>query len=79
MGEFTLQARDPNGRLVKVRVKAASESEAQAKLTKRGFVTLSIGTTEATEAKTYSIYWPSVENAEVQPLSMLGYAAPPDI
>lgn len=44
-------------------------------LTKRGFVTLSIGTTEATEAKTYALYWPSIEEAEVQPLSMLGYAA----
>lgn len=44
-------------------------------LAKRGFVTLSIGTTEATEAKTYSLYYPSIENAEVQPLSMLAYAA----
>lgn len=44
-------------------------------LAKRGFVTLSIGTTRASEAKTYSLYWPSLENAEVQPLSMLGCAA----
>jgi len=44
-------------------------------LTRRGFVTLSIGTTEATEAKTYSIYYPSLEQAAVEPLSMLGYAA----
>src|SRR6056297_1401549 len=44
-------------------------------LTKRGFVTLSIGTSDATAAKTYSIYWPSIEKAEVEPLSMLGYAA----
>lgn len=44
-------------------------------LTRRGFVTLSIGTTEATAAKTYSIYHPSIDNAQVQPLSMLGYAA----
>ena len=44
-------------------------------LTKRGFVTLSIGTTDATAAKTYSLYWPSIEDAKVQPLSMLGYAA----
>lgn len=44
-------------------------------LTQRGFVTLSIGTTEATEAKTYSLFWPSIDNAEVEPLSMLGYAA----
>lgn len=44
-------------------------------LTKRGFATLSIGTTDATEAKTYSLYYPSLKNAQVQPLSMLGYAA----
>lgn len=44
-------------------------------LTKRGFVTLSIGTTEATGAKTYALYWPSIDDARVQPLSMLGYAA----
>lgn len=44
-------------------------------LTKRGFVTLSIGTTEATAAKTYALYHPSKEAAEVQPLSMLAYAA----
>lgn len=44
-------------------------------LAKRGFVTLSIGTTETTKAKTYSLYYPSIENATVQPLSMLAYAA----
>ena len=44
-------------------------------LTKRGFVTLSIGTTESTKAQTYSLYYPSLENAEVQPLSMLAYSA----
>ncbi|MEX0773156.1 MAG: alpha/beta hydrolase family protein [Balneolales bacterium] len=44
-------------------------------LAKRGFVTLSIGTTQATEARTYSLYYPDIENAEVEPLSMLGYAA----
>ncbi|MCH1495520.1 MAG: prolyl oligopeptidase family serine peptidase [Rubripirellula sp.] len=44
-------------------------------LTKRGFVTLSIGTTEATTNKTYSIYYPSLQQAEVAPLSMLAYAA----
>ena len=44
-------------------------------LTKRGFVTLSIGTTEATAAKTYSLYYPDIQSAEVQPLSMLAYAA----
>lgn len=44
-------------------------------LTKRGFVTLSLGTTEATAAKTYSLYWPSLEDTQVEPLSMLAYAA----
>jgi hypothetical protein len=45
------------------------------RLTKRGFITLSIGTTKTTEDKTYSLYYPSRENAKVQPLSMLAYAA----
>ncbi len=44
-------------------------------LTRRGFVTLSIGTTEATAAKTYSLYYPDINDAKVAPLSMLGYAA----
>ena len=44
-------------------------------LARRGFVTLSIGTSEATAAKTYALYHPSIENAQVQPLSMLAYAA----
>jgi len=44
-------------------------------LTKRGFVTLSIGTTEATRAKTYALYYPDIDQASVQPLSMLAYAA----
>ncbi len=44
-------------------------------LTKRGFVTLSIGTLAAWEAKTYSILYPSKEDAKIQPLSALGYAA----
>ena len=44
-------------------------------LARRGFVVLSLGTTEATESKTYSLYYPSLEDAQVQPLSMLGYAA----
>ncbi|MCG6155387.1 alpha/beta hydrolase family protein [Rubinisphaera margarita] len=44
-------------------------------LAKRGFVTLSLGTTETTEARTYSLYYPSLNEAEVQPLSLLGYAA----
>ncbi len=44
-------------------------------LARRGFVVLSLGTTDATEAKTYSLYYPSIDNAQVQPLSMLAYAA----
>ncbi len=44
-------------------------------LAKRGFVALSIGTTEATDAKTYALYHPDIDNAEVEPLSMLGCAA----
>lgn len=44
-------------------------------LAKRGFVNLSIGTTEATAAKTYALYHPSIDNTTVQPLSMLAYAA----
>lgn len=44
-------------------------------LTKRGFVTLSIGTTKATQAKTYALYYPGLSNAKVEPLSMLAYAA----
>lgn len=44
-------------------------------LVKRGFVTLSLGTTEASENQTFSLYYPSIQKADVQPLSMLGYAA----
>ena len=44
-------------------------------LARRGFVTLSIGTTRATKARTYAIYHPSIDDAKVAPLSMLGYAA----
>lgn len=44
-------------------------------LAKRGFVTLSIGTTDASKAETFSLYYPGLENARVQPLSMLAYAA----
>ena len=44
-------------------------------LTKRGFVTLSLGTTQTTKDKTYSIYYPGIENATMQPLTALAYAA----
>ncbi len=41
----------------------------------RGFAVLSLGTTEATAQKTYALYYPSREEATVEPLSMLAYAA----
>ncbi|MDD4515788.1 prolyl oligopeptidase family serine peptidase [Massilibacteroides sp.] len=44
-------------------------------LAKRGFVTLSLGTSETSKNKTYSIYYPSIDNATMQPLSTLAYAA----
>ena len=44
-------------------------------LARRGFVALSIGTTEATAAKTYALYYPDIDHAQVQPLSMLACAA----
>jgi len=44
-------------------------------LARRGFVTLSIGTTENSKRRHYATYWPSRENAKVEPLSMMGYAA----
>ena len=44
-------------------------------LANRGFITLSLGTSEATLAKTYGLYHPSIDSAEIQPLSMLAYAA----
>jgi len=50
-------------------------SDVAYQLTKRGFVTLSSGTSQTSKAKTYSLYYPDIQNAKVQPLSMLGYAA----
>lgn len=44
-------------------------------LVKRGLVTLSIGTREASRRKKYALYYPTIDHAEVQPLSMLAYAA----
>ena len=44
-------------------------------LVKRGFVALSVGSTETSNAKTYASYYPDIDNATVQPLSMLGCAA----
>jgi hypothetical protein len=45
------------------------------KLAERGFVTLSIGTTETTNSKTYSLYYPDISKSRIQPLSVLAYAA----
>lgn len=44
-------------------------------LARRGFVTLSIGTTRTTQDKTYSLYYPNISHATIQPLSALAYAA----
>ena len=44
-------------------------------LAKRGFVTLSIGTTQTTNSKTYSLYYPDISGSSVQPLSVLACAA----
>lgn len=44
-------------------------------LARRGFVTLSLGTTRTTQNKTYSIYYPNIENATLQPLAALAYVA----
>lgn len=44
-------------------------------LAKRGFVTLSVGSSETSANRTYATYFPHIEHATVQPLSMLGYAA----
>lgn len=44
-------------------------------LVRKGFVCLSIGTTESSADHTYAIHHPDVDHATVQPLSMLGCAA----
>lgn len=44
-------------------------------MVKRGFVALSIGTREASAKNYFSLYYPDIENVQVQPLSMLAYAA----
>lgn len=44
-------------------------------LARRGFVTLSLGTTKASATQTYALYYPDIDHAEVEPLSMLAYAA----
>jgi hypothetical protein len=44
-------------------------------LVKRGFVTLSIGTSATTNSKTYSLYYPDIRNSVIQPISVLACAA----
>ena len=44
-------------------------------LVKEGFVCLSLGTTETTNKTPYSLYYPSIEKARIQPLSPLADAA----
>ena len=44
-------------------------------LARRGFITLSIGTTETTNSKTYSLYYPDISDSRIQPLSVLACAA----
>ncbi len=44
-------------------------------LARRGFVTLSLGTSATSGNRTYANYYPSIDKATVQPLSMLGCAA----
>lgn len=44
-------------------------------LADRGFVVLSVGTARATREKTYSLFYPDIDSAVVEPLSMLACAA----
>ena len=44
-------------------------------LARRGFVTLSLGTTETTKRRTFAIRYPAKGREQVEPLSMLAYAA----
>jgi len=44
-------------------------------LTKRGFVTLSMGNRAGLDNKTYAVYYPSKEKTAIQPLSALAYTA----
>lgn len=44
-------------------------------LARRGFVTLSLGTTKTTKAGTYSLYYPDRKDSKIQPISVLAYAA----
>ncbi len=44
-------------------------------LVRKGFVTFSIGTREASARNEFALYYPEIADTRVQPLSMLGYAA----
>lgn len=44
-------------------------------LARRGFVTLSLGTKTSSENKTFSLFYPTINNSQSQPLSLLAYAA----
>ncbi len=44
-------------------------------LVRRGFVVLSLGSAQTTKDKTYSLYYPSIRSASMQPLSTMAYAA----
>lgn len=44
-------------------------------LVRQNFIVLSIGTKEASAKEEYALYYPSINDVTVQPLSMLGYAA----
>ena len=44
-------------------------------LARRGFVALSLGTKASSENKTYALFYPSINNSQSQPLSLLAYAA----
>jgi dienelactone hydrolase len=44
-------------------------------LTKRGFVTLSIGTSEILEEKKFMLFYPDFEKHRIEPLSLLAYAS----
>lgn len=53
----------------------SSDRDFALQLVKAGFVALSIGTTEASQNKTYALYYPDIDNCTVAPLSMLACAA----
>ncbi|MGO3653051.1 MAG: alpha/beta hydrolase family protein [Sphingobacterium sp.] len=55
--------------------KGKADRDFARQLTQQGFVTLSIGTSETSQAKNYSLYYPDREEASIQPLSTLAYAA----